>query len=102
MFKIIDKAAWQIDGGEPEEFVIKHFQSVFLWLDQHDMLTDEGKEEIDDGIDDSASLNEDLLTPKGLDFLEKYYDTYIASIKYGWDEECKGLDKFYDDYSNLK
>lgn len=26
---IIDKAAWQIDGGVPEELVVNHFKTVF-------------------------------------------------------------------------
>ena len=55
---IIDKAVWQIDGGVPEELVVNHFKTVFLWLEKHDMLSVEGKEELEDGIDDCASLNE--------------------------------------------
>ena len=97
--KIIDKAAWQIDGGVPEESVVKHFQNIFLWLDLHDMLTDEGKEELNDGIDNSASLNEDLITYEALNFLDKHYDTYISSIEYGGDPKCKGLDTLYANYS---
>ena len=57
---IIDKAVWQIDGGVPEELVVNHFKTVFLWLEKHDMLSVEGKEELEDGIDDCASLNEEL------------------------------------------
>lgn len=100
--KIIDKAAWQIDGGVQEETVVKHFKNVFSCLNLHGMLTEEGKEEFEDGIDDSASLNEDLITPEALEFLEKYYDTYIASIEYGWDEGCKGLNDFYKSYLERK
>ena len=33
---IIDKAVWQIDGGVPEELVVNHFKTVFLWLEKHD------------------------------------------------------------------
>ena len=43
---IIDKAVWQIDGGVPEKLVVNHFKTVFLWLEKHDMLSDEGKEDL--------------------------------------------------------
>lgn len=100
--KIIDKAAWQIDGGVPEELVVKHFQTVFLWLDQHEMLSDEGKEELDDGIDSCASLNEDLVTPEAFDFLEKCYDEYLKLLeggKYGSEFSTIELEKIYLIYS---
>ena len=44
---IIDKAVWQIDGGVPEELVVNHFKTVFLWLEKHDMLSVVGKEELE-------------------------------------------------------
>ena len=40
---IIDKAAWQIDGGIPEDLVISHFKTLFTWLDEHKMLLAQGK-----------------------------------------------------------
>ena len=40
---IIDKAAWQIDGGIPEDLVISHFNTLFTWLDEHKMLLAQGK-----------------------------------------------------------
>jgi len=95
---IIDKAAWQIDGGVPEELVVKHFQAVFLWLDRHGMLSDEGQEELSDGIDDCASLNEDLLTSEALVFLEQCYDEYLKEVdgeKYGNDCGAAELEKVY-------
>ena len=47
---IIDKAVWQIDGGIPEDLVISHFNTVFTWLDDHKMLSVEGKEELEKNI----------------------------------------------------
>ena len=44
---IIDKAVWQIDGGIPEDLVISHFNTIFTWLDDHKMLSAEGKEELE-------------------------------------------------------
>lgn len=99
---IIDKAAWQIDGGVPEELVVNHFKTVFSWLKRHDMLSDEGEEEFEDGIDDCASLNEDLITKEGIEFLEKCYDDYlkvIAKDKYGIDYNGYELEKIYNQYN---
>ncbi|MCL2079326.1 MAG: hypothetical protein FWH17_05715 [Oscillospiraceae bacterium] len=83
MLKIIDKAAWQIDGGIPEVFVVKHFKTLFEWLNQHDMLSEEGKEELFDGIDNCASLNENLVTPDALIFWEMCYDEYLKALEDG-------------------
>lgn len=96
--KIIDKAAWQIDGGIPENMVVSHFCTVFSMLRKHDMLTEEGLEELEDGIDDCASLNDELINEKGLEFLEKCYDDYLNAVAkefYGKDDEGMILEKFY-------
>ena len=98
MLKIFDKAQWQIDGGIPEELVVNHFNLVFLWLDKHEMLSNEGKEELEFWIDCEASLNEELLTIEGADFLDKYYDDFLAVIskdRYGKDNSIDELDKLY-------
>ncbi|MBO5004018.1 MAG: hypothetical protein J6D03_01945 [Clostridia bacterium] len=98
MLKIFDKAQWQIDGGITEELVVNQFNLVFLWLDKHKMLSDEGKEELEFGIDCEASLNEELLTIEGVDFLDKYYDDFLAVIskdRYGKDDSIDELDNLY-------
>ena len=69
--KIIDKASWQIDGGIQKSLVVQHFRNIFLWLNIKGMLTPEGKENLEFGIDESISLNERLITPIALDFLKR-------------------------------
>lgn len=99
--KIIDKAAWQIDGGIPRELVVNHFRTVFVWLEKHKMLSDAGKEELEDGIDDCATLMEDLITKEGMEFLENCYDDYLRAIakgKYGTEESGDELEKLYNQY----
>lgn len=98
---IIDKAAWQIDAGIPANLVVSHFNTVFLWLNNHEMLTEAGIEEFEDGIDDCASLNERLVTYEGLTFLQMCYDEYltvIAKDKYGMDHDGEELEKIYRKY----
>lgn len=99
MVKIIDKASWQIDNGVDKKNVIEHFIFIFKWLDKNDLLTSDGKEMLDIGIDSSISLNEKMVNEKALKFLEKYYDEYIKNIQYGIKEDEKLLDKYYKDFS---
>lgn len=97
--KIIDKASWQIDGGISKDIVVNHFKTIFSWLLSHDMLTEEGIEEFEEGIDDCASINDELVNEKGFKFLEKYYDKYIKIVSkelYGNDINGKILDKIYE------
>ena len=98
---IYDKAAWQIDGGIPAKLVVSHFNIVFKWLKDHNMLSADGEEEFEDGIDDCASLNERLVTKEGAAFLDKCYDDYIVTVakdRYGMDFGGEMLEEFYHKY----
>lgn len=57
--------------------VIQRLQKVFNFLNENNMLSDEGKEQYEIGIDDSCSLNERMVTSKGNGFLKEYYDDVI-------------------------
>ena len=96
MFKIIDKASWHIDKGVPKKQVVSHFKFIFNWLKKNNLLSEDGKEILDIGIDESISLNEKMVNKKGLNFLKYYYDEYISSINYGVKEDEKLLDKYYN------
>lgn len=98
--KIIDKAAWQIDGGVPADKVVSHFQTMFAWMGAHGMLTEDGEEELEDGIDDCASLNDELVSEQGIAFLESCYDDYLRAVKdcYGDDEDGEKLESIWQKY----
>jgi len=96
--QIIDKAAWQIDNGVQPSVVITHFKRLFSWLAAKDMLTAEGKEVFEIGIDDSASLHERLVTPEALAFLLSAYDEYIKNNAYGTDTDSSVLESVYAGY----
>lgn len=76
---IYDKAAWHIDAGMSEEIVVKRLKDVFEFLSLNDMLSQEGKEEFEAGIDDSCSLNERSVNQRGNIFLKQYYDEVIKN-----------------------
>ena len=75
--KIYDKANWHIDAGEDQQEVIEKFEVIFSVLKAKNMLSEEGKEIMDLGIDKSISIHERLLTLEGNTFIEEYYDSII-------------------------
>lgn len=95
---IYDKAAWHIDAGMREEVVVRRLKAVFDFLNSNDMLSEEGKEEYELGIDDSCSLNERSVNFKGNKFLKQYYDEVIDNDA---DSIIKALAEKLKIYSNL-
>ena len=79
MLKIYDKAQWHIDAGEDPAVVIAKLKKVFSFLDAKRMLTDEGKEILDLGVDSSVSIHERMLNDMGNQFMEQCYDKVINS-----------------------
>lgn len=75
--KVYDKAAWHIDAGEDSKEVVEKFKTIFSFFKTKNMLSMEGMEIFDLGIDSSISLHERLLTSDGNIFIEKYYDDVI-------------------------
>lgn len=77
--KSYDKASWHIDGGEDTLDVVLRFKEVFIFLNEKDMLTLDGKETFEFGMDSSVSLNSTMVNKKGQEFLDKYYDIAVDS-----------------------
>lgn len=75
--KIYDKAAWHIDAGADITDTIERFSIMFDFLNSKKMLSDDGIEIFDLGIDSSISLHEGLLNPTGKIFADKYYDSTL-------------------------
>lgn len=83
MLKVYDKAKWHIDAGEDSGLVIDKLKAVLEFLDKEGMLTSEGKEILDLGVDSSVSIHERMLTDKGRNFMESNYDKimYLSTEK---------------------
>ena len=77
MIKIYDKASWHIDAGEGKDEVLTKLNIVFGFLNDNSLLSDEGEEIFDLGIDTSCSLNENMVTAEGKYFLDTKYDLII-------------------------
>ena len=76
---VFDKASWHIDAGEPADRVLAHFKFIMNWCDQNNLLSDEGEEILEFGIDDSISIHSRLLNERGNMFMKKFYDTFISA-----------------------
>ena len=75
---IYDKAQWHIDAGENERIVLARFKAVYLFLQKRNLLSEEGLETCRIGIDDSIVLHQRLLTDKGNQFIDRYYDHVLS------------------------
>lgn len=95
--KSYDKATWHIDGGEEVSEVIMRFKSIFEFLSNKEMLTEDGIETFEYGMDSSVSLNSTMVTSEGEAFLDSYYDDII---KLNPDELKKNLQSAYDSFIN--
>ena len=94
--KIFDKAQWHIDAGENKRIVIGKIDLVFQFLEKKELLSEEGKELLELGIDSSISLNEQTVTEVGYAFLDKYYDEVINC---GMDLIMQELEKRYAEFA---
>ncbi len=75
--KNYDKAAWHIDAGEKEADVVARFRETFSFLESKQMLSEEGMETREFGMDGSVSLNSNMVNSQGEAFLDAYYDVIL-------------------------
>lgn len=95
MIKVYDKAQWHIDAGENADSVIDRLTALFRFLDEKSLLTGEGKEILDLGIDSSVSIHERMVTEKGKMFMEECYDNVIDKRA---DEMIEALEREYKSF----
>ena len=93
--KSYDKAAWHIDGGERETDVIARFKDIFAFLSDKKMLSAEGMETLEFGMDSSVSLNSNMVNAEGEAFLDAYYDVILNQNP---KEIQKSLQESYEKY----
>jgi Uri superfamily endonuclease len=77
---VYDKVAWHIDAGENKDAVLRHFSFILSWCEKNNLLSAEGQEIVQMGVDDSVSLHSRMFTEKGNTFMNKYYDEFISAM----------------------
>ncbi len=92
--QVYDKVAWQLDGGMNEEIVLAHFKFIMDWCHKTGLLSPEGEEIYELGIDDSCSLHQRMFNEKGNLFMQEYYDK-IADYS---DKDAESLNVLFNSF----
>ncbi len=81
-----DKVSWHFPDGKncPSLGAAKvHFDVVMRWLGSQELLSPEGREAIEIGIDSDFSLTSYMLTDTGNKLLAVCYAEWARTIQYG-------------------
>lgn len=84
-FKVYDKVSWHFPEGKncPSLYAAKaHFVAIMKWLKNKELLTGEGIEIYELGIDDDFAITSSMLTSKGNEVLQKGYSKWLKLISY--------------------
>lgn len=82
---VYDKVSWHYPEGQncPNLETAKlHFESVMRWLKENRLLSHEGEEVFELGIDADFSITSLMLNKKGNNVFVKYYSSWLKSIDY--------------------
>ena len=81
------------------ELCVNRIKIVFEFLNKKGMLTSDGIEMLDIGIDSSVSLNERMVSEQGKIFLEQFYDDIL---QLSLEDVKSGLEERYMMFYNIK
>lgn len=97
---IYDKAKWQIDGETPipEKQVFQHFQIIFDFLKEKDLLSEEGIEDATEPRGYEDIFWNEQVKPVAHPFFHEYYDALISSAEYGSEQFRTNLIEWYSIY----
>lgn len=94
--KTYDKASWHFPEGKgcPSLEAAKiHFRVITKWLRDNDLLSTEGIEAAESGIDADFALTAHMLTPKGNRVLGRCYGQWVRSVRYGEEPKTELLER---------
>lgn len=81
-----DKVSWHFPDGEncPSLEAAKvHFDVLMDWLKSQHLLSEEGQEAMEIGIDSDFSLTSYMLTDRGNRLLTACYAEWACTVRYG-------------------
>ena len=90
-----DKVSWHFPDGKhcPSLEAAKiHFDIVMHWLESQNLLSSEGREAIEIGIDSDFSLTSYMITDEGNQLLATCYAEWTRTIQYGTRPSVKLLE----------
>ncbi|MEK4439107.1 hypothetical protein [Paenibacillus sp. FSL K6-2862] len=75
---VYDKASWHLESDSPTG--LEHLQAIMDWLNQQKLLSEEGLEIFELGVDQEFSLTSEMVTEEGKDLLDSYYTNWTKAI----------------------
>lgn len=100
---IYDKVSWHHPEGKncPSLEAAKvHFIAVMRWLKEKNLLSGEGEEIFEFGIDVDFSITSSMLNEKGNYVLEKHYSSWLKTVDYSNNIDLKILDDGLREYKS--
>jgi hypothetical protein len=96
-FKVYDKVKWHYPEGKgcPDiESAKQHFSAVMKWLNKNNLLSEEGDELFELGVDSDFSITSSMLSEKGNKILQKKYSKLLKNIDYSKKPTKEYIDKY--------
>lgn len=100
---VYDKVSWHFPEGKNCPSLSdakKHFEIIMGWARDKKLLSSEGVELLEIGVDSDFSISSSMLNKEGDLFFKKKYSEFIGEIKYG-EEKDYILSKLNRLYSTL-
>lgn len=91
---VYDKVSWHFPEGKscPSlEAAKAHFKAIMQWLKEHNLLTEEGLDAYEAGIDDDFAITSTMLNDIGNKILREYYSDWLRSIGYKKNIDAKDM-----------
>jgi hypothetical protein len=82
---VYDKVSWHFPEGKDCPSLSaakKHFEVLMNWLKQNHLLSNEGEEIFELGIDADFSINSSMLSQEGQKIMDEIYSSWLGGINY--------------------
>lgn len=96
-FKVYDKVKWHYPDGEgcPDlESAKQHISAVMNWLNNSNLLSDEGREMLELSIDSDFSITSSMLSESGNKVLQKNYSKLLQNVNYSKKPTKEKMDQY--------
>ena len=100
---VYDKVSWHYPEGNncPNLEAAKvHFLAVMNWIKGNSLLSAEGEEILEFGIDADFSITSSMLIEKGNDVFKKHYSSWLTTIDYSENIDFKILNDGLREYKS--
>jgi len=98
-YKVYDKVPWHYPEGKncPSLSAAKiHLKSIMNWLKNKNLLSDEGLEIYNIGVDADFAITSSMLTKKGNEIMQKGYSNWLKMIDYNQPVDLSYWESIFD------